>query len=88
MEQQVKPEIKEKARTEGAKKGEEKVTFYHQWCKKCGICAAICPRSSLSYDKEGCPYLSDPEGCESCGLCELLCPDFAISVPARHEERQ
>jgi len=76
-------EVKEKA---GKPEGKDKVTFFHQWCKKCGICAAFCPKGALAYDESGCPYLADPAACESCGLCEMLCPDFAISVPARHEE--
>ncbi|MEW6033580.1 MAG: 4Fe-4S binding protein [Chloroflexota bacterium] len=63
----------------------EKVTFYRQWCKNCGICAAFCPRAALAYDEAGCPFLADPAACEGCGLCELLCPDFAITVPSRHE---
>ncbi|MDO8472513.1 MAG: 4Fe-4S binding protein [Dehalococcoidia bacterium] len=64
----------------------DKVVFYHRWCKKCGICAAVCSKDALAYDEEGYPYLKNPETCKSCGQCELLCPDQAITVPARHTE--
>lgn len=63
----------------------DKVVCYHRWCKKCGICAAVCPKNALAYDEDGHPFLKDPEACSKCGQCELLCPEQAITVPARHE---
>jgi 2-oxoglutarate ferredoxin oxidoreductase subunit delta len=74
-----------RARTKGSKSG-TRVVFYNQWCKKCGICTAVCPRSALAQDEGRYPFLADEEACTSCGLCEVLCPDFAITVPERHEE--
>ncbi len=60
--------------------GEQKISFYLAWCKRCGNCVAFCPRKALAADEWGYPYLADPDKCTRCGLCEMLCPDFAISV--------
>ncbi len=56
------------------------IDIYRAWCKKCGICAAFCPRECLALDEEGAPVVAHPERCTGCGWCELHCPDFAISV--------
>jgi len=61
----------------------DKVVFYHDWCKQCGICVSFCPKRALAMDADGYPQLVAPEQCNSCGLCEVLCPDFAIAVPGR-----
>lgn len=58
----------------------KRVKVYRDWCKRCGICVAFCPREALRPDEDGYPTLKDPEGCDGCGLCELMCPDFAIVV--------
>jgi 2-oxoglutarate ferredoxin oxidoreductase subunit delta len=55
-----------------------KVTLYRNWCKKCGICMAFCPKKALEEDGSGYPFLNDSKGCTGCGLCELRCPDFAL----------
>lgn len=62
------------------------VHIYRDWCKSCGICAALCPKQVLSRNEEGSPVVTDPDACIGCGWCELHCPDFAISVRARPEE--
>jgi 2-oxoglutarate ferredoxin oxidoreductase subunit delta len=69
-------------KTEAAKskKTEPKVSFYPGWCKRCGICAAFCPKDALETDEWGYPFLAHPEKCIRCRLCEKLCPDFAVSV--------
>ena len=56
------------------------VTFYHAWCKRCGICVAFCPTKALELDEWDYPHLANPEKCTMCHLCEKLCPDFAIGV--------
>lgn len=74
---------KSKAKAEPAPEpepGQDKVSFFPAWCKRCGNCVAFCPRKALAQDEWGHPFLADPERCTSCGLCEMLCPDFAISV--------
>lgn len=56
--------------------------IYRDWCKACGICAALCPKQVLGRDEEGRPVVLHPEACSGCGWCEIHCPDFAISVEA------
>lgn len=57
--------------------------IYRAWCKKCGLCAAFCPKGVIELDEEGAPVIAHPERCIGCGWCELHCPDFAISVRER-----
>ena len=64
------------------------LTFYPAWCKRCGICAALCPKSVLEVGPEGLPSAARPEDCVRCRLCELRCPDFAISVAPEDEEKK
>jgi 2-oxoglutarate ferredoxin oxidoreductase subunit delta len=61
------------------------INVYRDWCKGCGICAALCPKQVLSRNEEGGPVVADPDACIGCGWCELHCPDFAISVRPRRE---
>ncbi len=62
------------------------VQVYKDWCKSCGICAALCPKQVLSRDEEGRPLVVAPDACIGCAWCELHCPDFAISVRPRPEK--
>lgn len=64
------------------------INVYRDWCKGCGICAALCPKQVLSRNEEGEPEVTDPEACIGCGWCELHCPDFAISVRPRGEKKE
>ncbi len=50
------------------------------WCKRCGICVAICPRNVFSAAADGRPSVDHPEACTGCLLCELQCPDFALEI--------
>ncbi len=54
--------------------------IYKNWCKRCGICIAFCPKKAFEIDQDGYPVLKDNQSCNGCGLCELRCPDFAIVV--------
>lgn len=56
------------------------LTFYPAWCKRCGICVALCPKNVLEVGPQGVPFAARPEDCVRCRLCELRCPDFAISL--------
>jgi 2-oxoglutarate ferredoxin oxidoreductase subunit delta len=56
------------------------VFVYEDWCKACGICYELCPAAVLTFDKAGCPIVSNPEACKGCYLCEALCPEMAITV--------
>lgn len=62
------------------------VQIYRDWCKACGICAALCPKQVLGRDEAGRPVVVNPEACSGCGWCEIHCPDFAISVAAKAPE--
>lgn len=68
---------------EPRKKQRYDIHLYRDWCKSCGICAALCPKQVLSRDEQGSPHVIDPDACIGCGWCELHCPDFAISVRPR-----
>ena len=48
------------------------------WCKKCGICASICPKQVIEYDEEGYPVFAHLDKCIFCGQCWTHCPDYAI----------
>jgi 2-oxoglutarate ferredoxin oxidoreductase subunit delta len=72
---------------EGKERKHFDINVYRDWCKGCGICAALCPKQVLSRNEEGGPVVADPDACIGCGWCELHCPDFAISVRPRPEKR-
>lgn len=63
--------------------GDLPVQFRYEWCKKCGICIAFCPRKVLAKGQKDYPELTDAERCARCKLCELMCPDFAVTVAER-----
>jgi len=56
------------------------VKIYKNWCKRCGICIAFCPKKVLKVEQDDYPFLKDNQSCNGCSLCELRCPDFAIVV--------
>ena len=56
------------------------VSFYHDWCKQCGLCMAFCPQKIIKADKLGKPEILDEKRCTGCRFCEMHCPDFAITV--------
>jgi 2-oxoglutarate ferredoxin oxidoreductase subunit delta len=64
------------------------VTFFHNWCKSCGICSALCVRQIIKTDKQGVPYIDDMDSCSGCCFCEIHCPDFAITIEERYPERR
>ncbi|GAB6156696.1 hypothetical protein JCM17380_54500 [Desulfosporosinus burensis] len=56
------------------------------WCKKCGICIAFCPKKVLESDEFGKVVVAKPEQCIACKICERLCPDFAINIEVTKDE--
>jgi 2-oxoglutarate ferredoxin oxidoreductase subunit delta len=64
------------------------VSFYHDWCKACGICMAFCPQQIIKADKTGRPEIRDTDHCVGCRFCEIHCPDFAITVSERKPKRR
>jgi 2-oxoglutarate ferredoxin oxidoreductase subunit delta len=80
-----------KAGGEARKKKEKKkfdVSFYHDWCKACGICMAFCPQQIIQAQKNGKPMITDKDKCVGCRFCEIHCPDFAITVTERKPRRR
>ena len=61
-------------------KNHDPIHIFSRWCKKCGICIAICPKNVLESGTNGYPYAARPEDCIMCGLCDIHCPDYAITV--------
>ncbi len=55
-----------------------KLLFFHDWCKRCGLCTVICPHEALVQNVDGTTSLPDQEKCTRCSLCTRICPDFAI----------
>jgi len=64
------------------------VSFYHDWCKSCGICMAFCPKKIILEDEHGKPRIADQDQCIGCRFCETHCPDFAITVEERKPKRR
>jgi len=74
-----------------AKEKEKKlydVTFFHKWCKACGLCSAFCAEKIIQTDDTGLPYIKKMDSCIGCQFCEIHCPDFAITVKERHPKRR
>ncbi|MBN2705141.1 MAG: 4Fe-4S binding protein [Deltaproteobacteria bacterium] len=57
-----------------------KITIFSDWCKRCGICVAFCPKKVLAMDQDRKVFVQSRENCIACHMCELRCPDFAINV--------
>ncbi|MBU0943045.1 MAG: 4Fe-4S binding protein [Proteobacteria bacterium] len=64
------------------------VTFFHNWCKSCGLCSAFCIKKIILKDETGRPYIEDMDSCTGCRFCEIHCPDFAITIKNRHPVRR
>jgi len=66
------------------------VTFFHNWCKSCGLCSALCVKKIIKTDVTGLPYIDemDMDVCTGCRFCEIHCPDFAITIGDKHPERR
>ena len=80
--------IKKSRKTSPNKKKHFDVSFYHDWCKACGICMAFCPQKIIEADKNGKPEIVAMDNCVGCRFCEIHCPDFAITVSDRKPKRR
>jgi 2-oxoglutarate ferredoxin oxidoreductase subunit delta len=69
-----------------SKTKEKYLRIHKRWCKRCGICAAICPKKVIDIDHEGYPHFARMEDCIYCKNCVLYCPDFAIFDNKEDEE--
>jgi 2-oxoglutarate ferredoxin oxidoreductase subunit delta len=66
---------------------EGKLLFFHEWCKRCGLCTVICPQGALEQKADGTTFLPDQEKCTQCSLCTRICPDFAIVLNTGKESK-
>jgi 2-oxoglutarate ferredoxin oxidoreductase subunit delta len=80
--------VKSTRKTSAKKRRHFDVSFYHDWCKSCGICMAFCPQEIIKADKNCKPEITDTDGCIGCRFCEIHCPDFAITVSERKPKRR
>ncbi len=62
------------------------VLINQDWCKKCGICIALCPKKALESDELGRVVVAKPDQCIACKICERLCPDFSINIEVTKDE--
>jgi 2-oxoglutarate ferredoxin oxidoreductase subunit delta len=63
-------------------------TIYRNWCKSCGICIALCPKTVYDKNDMGGPVAARPDDCIGCLICEQHCPDFAISITERAKSKE
>lgn len=63
-----------------AKKKLKEHIINREWCKGCGICVEMCPKSVLELDHKEKAVAVRLEDCIACQLCEQICPDLAIEV--------
>ena len=70
----------------GAAISKTSIILNHDWCKKCGICVAFCPKKVLMADEVGRVVIANENECIACRICERLCPDFAINIEADKED--
>ena len=63
-----------------------RVIVNNDWCKKCGICIAFCPKKVLESDELGRVVVAKPDQCIACLICERLCPDYAINIEVNKDE--
>jgi len=63
-----------------------KVEIYLEYCKGCGLCAAVCPLKHLAISDELGPLGVNPvrtvgeARCTLCRNCTTVCPDGAIRL--------
>ena len=65
-----------------------KIAIFPKWCKKCGICAAVCPKDVFNFIEGEIPVIAHPEKCIACQLCVYICPDVAITLEKENEKEK
>jgi 2-oxoglutarate ferredoxin oxidoreductase subunit delta len=49
-------------------------------CKRCGICAFVCPKQVFEFNELEGPQVVRPDDCIYCDMCIMMCPDMAIEI--------
>ena len=62
-----------------------KIIIDTERCKGCGLCIAVCPKSSIIISKKSnksgyFPAEATNAECTGCALCAIICPDVVIEV--------
>lgn len=55
-------------------------------CKKCGICAFVCPKQVYQFNELEGPQVINPNNCIYCDMCIMMCPDMAIEISNKTKE--
>jgi 2-oxoglutarate ferredoxin oxidoreductase subunit delta len=63
--------------------GRIKIDF--ERCKGCGLCVAVCPKTSIAISTQSnkggyFPAQASSNNCTGCAACAIVCPDAAIVV--------
>ncbi|MBN2395936.1 MAG: 4Fe-4S binding protein [Candidatus Atribacteria bacterium] len=59
-----------------------KIEIDRDLCKKCGICAYVCPKKVYEFNEQEGPKIVNPDLCILCDMCIMMCPDMAIDIYA------
>ena len=57
-----------------------KVEVNKAWCKGCGLCIGVCPKSVLELSDRIKSVPVKESDCIGCAQCENICPDLAITI--------
>jgi len=62
-----------------------KIIINTERCKGCGLCVAVCPKSSIIISKKSnksgyFPAETSNTDCTGCALCAIICPEVVIEV--------
>ena len=57
-----------------------KISINRVFCKKCGICAYVCPKQVYEFSELDGPQVVKSDDCIFCDLCIMMCPEMAIDI--------
>ncbi len=49
-------------------------------CKRCGICAFVCPKQVYQCNELEGLQVVNPDDCIFCDMCIMMCPDMAMDI--------
>lgn len=71
--------IRDKHCPAGVCKALANIRIQPEKCKKCSLCAKVCPVKAITGEVKKTPYEINPELCIKCGACMEKCPTDAIT---------